>query len=129
LSSSAGIEETLHRLGRLMYERNSAFADEFVSDALLVGSEPGEVARGREAVRALIATFHALPARFTWEWERIDSSVHGDTAWFFAEGHVVKEEPSGECTQRPYRLSGVLRAEGSHWLWCFFHGSEPKVLA
>ena len=70
-------------LGRLMYERSPAFADEFAPDAILVGSEPGEVARGREAIRALIATFHGLPARFTWEsgsdrprhrWKRVAGS-------------------------------------------------------
>lgn len=129
MGDRADVEETIRRIGRLMYERSPAFADEFVEDAVLVGSEPGEVARGRENIRALIASFHAVPARFTWEWEHLDIRVHGGTAWFFAEGVAVKEEPSGERTRRPYRLSGVLTADPPRWRWSLFHGSEPKVTA
>ena len=126
MSENRDIEEAILLLGRLMYERNPAFADEFAPDATLVGSEPGEVARGREAIRALIATFHGLPARFTWEWDRIDHGIAGAVAWFFAEGAAVKEDANGARTRRPYRLSGVLRAEGPSWQWLLFNGSEPK---
>ena len=75
-----GIRAAIDRIGRLMHQRSPAFADEFAEDAVLVGSEPGEVSRGREAIRALIATFHALPARYTWEWETIDIRREGAIA-------------------------------------------------
>jgi ketosteroid isomerase-like protein len=127
MTSDDGIRAAIDRIGRLMHGRSPAFADEFAEDAVLVGSEPGEVARGREAIRGLIATFHALPARYTWEWETADIRREGTVAWFFAEGHAVREDPDGATARRPYRLAGVLREEGGRWLWSLFSGSEPKV--
>lgn len=121
----AAVEDALWRLGRLMYERSPAMADEFVADGLLVGSEPGEIARGREAIRALLAGFHELPARYTWQWDSVDIVVEGDLAWLFAEGLSVRELDGTQT--RPYRLSGVLQAAGGMWRWRQFHGSEPRV--
>lgn len=121
------IRMAVARIGRLMHARSPAFADAFLEDALLVGSEPGEVARGRAAIRDLIATFHALPARYTWEWDVIDIRREGDIAWLFAEGHVVEDDPDGATVRRPYRLVGVLRETGGRWLFALFSGSEPKA--
>jgi len=127
LSAERIVEASLGRIGRLMFDRSEAFADEFAPDGVLVGSEPGEVARGREAVRVLIRGFHALPARYTWRWDSLDQCVDGPWAWFFAEGAAIKETPDGARTERPYRLSGVLGREGDRWRWKLFHGSEPRA--
>jgi uncharacterized protein (TIGR02246 family) len=126
LSDTAGIEDALWRLGRLMYERDPAMADEFVADALLVGSEPGEIARGREAIRALIAGIHAQTYRATWQWDSVDVRVEGNIGWLFADGHFVAEE-AGQQRRLGYRLAGVLQRLDGWWRWRLFHGSEPKV--
>ena len=78
MGSTAEIEDALWRLGRLMYERDPAIADQFVPDAILVGSEPGEVARGREAIRAIFAGIHARSYRVTWQWDSVDATVEGE---------------------------------------------------
>ena len=119
--------EALDWLGRSMYERSAAFAEMFAEDAILIGSEAGEVARGRAAIRSLIAAFHALPARYCWAWNTIDARVAGDIGWLFAEGDVVREEPDGTQKRRPYRLSAVLARSGSQWIWLSFHGAEPAA--
>ena len=119
------VQEAIQRIGRLMYERSTAFADEFVEDGLLIGSELGEIARGRDAIGQLMASFHALPSRYTWAWDTIDTRVEGETAWFFTEGFSVAEL-GGEQTRRPYRLAGVLERENGQWRWQLFSGSEPK---
>lgn len=126
MGNTAGIEDTLWRLGRLMLERDPAIADEFVADAMLVGSEPGEVARGREAIRALFAGIHAQPYRVTWQWDSVDATVEGETGWFFAEGSVVIDD-AGPERRLAYRLAGVLQQLDGQWRWRLFHGSEPRV--
>jgi SnoaL-like domain len=126
LSGQAAIEDALWRLARMMYERDPAFADEFVADALLVGSEPGEVAHGRDAIRALVAPIHARPERVTWQWDSVDSAAEGDIGWLFAEGNFVMEAAGGPV-RLPYRLAGVLQLLDGVWRWRLFHGSEPKV--
>lgn len=126
MGSTAGIEDALWRLGRLMYERDPAIAEEFVPDAMLVGSEPGEVARGREAIRALFAGIHARPYRVTWQWDSVDATVEDEVGWFFAEGSVVIEQDGGQ-TRLAYRLAGVLHQFDGQWRWRLFHGSEPRV--
>ena len=125
MGSTAGIEDALWRLGRLMYERDPAIAEEFMTDAMLVGSEPGEVARGREAIRALFAGIHARPYRVTWQWDSVDATVEGELGWFFAEGSVVIDD--GGQTRLAYRLAGVLQHLEDTWRWRLFHGSEPRV--
>ncbi len=44
-----------------MYERSTAFADEFVENGLLIGSELGEIARGRDAIGQLMASSTRFP--------------------------------------------------------------------
>jgi ketosteroid isomerase-like protein len=126
LAGAGGIEDALWRLGRLMYERDPAMADEFLADAMLVGSEPGEIARGREAIRALIAGIHSKSYRVTWQWESVDATVEGEIGWFYADGTVVIED-AAEQRRLAYRLAGVLQRVNDTWRWRLFHGSEPRV--
>lgn len=126
MTGEAGIEAALAGLSRLMLERDPDFADQFTADALLVGSEPGEIADGREAIRALIAPLHARPDTLTWVWDRKWITVAGTIGWVFAEGDLVST--LGVTARRlPYRLSAVLEYDGSVWRFRQFHGSEPKV--
>jgi uncharacterized protein (TIGR02246 family) len=120
------IDATLRRLGRMLFDRDDAFADQFAEDALLVGSEPGEIALGREAIRTLVAALYASPARYIWDWQSVDIRVDGDLGWLFAEGEIAWSDTNGRGS-KPYRLSAVLGWDGSRWLWRLFHGSEPKV--
>jgi hypothetical protein len=126
LDSTAGIEAALWRLGRMMHERDPAITDEFATDALLVGSEPGEIARGREAIGDLLSGIHAKPYRVTWQWDSVDAHAEGAVGWLFAEGSAVIED-AGEEQRLPYRLAGVLQQVDGIWRWRLFHGSEPKV--
>lgn len=120
------IDATLRRLGRMLFDRDEAFADQFAEDALLVGSEPGEIASGREAIRALAGKLFVLPARYIWDWQAVDIRVDGDLGWLFAEGEIVRSDGGGRMAA-PYRLSAVVSWDGSRWVWRLFHGSEPKV--
>ena len=126
MAGAGGIEDALWRLGRLMYERDPAMADEFLADAMLVGSEPGEIARGREAIRALIAGIHSKSYRVTWQWESVNATVEGEIGWFYADGAVVIED-AAEQRRLAYRLAGVLQQVNDTWRWRLFHGSEPRV--
>lgn len=120
------IDATLRRLGRMLFDRDAAFADQFAEDALLVGSELGEIASGREAIRTMIGTLFSRPARYIWDWQSVDIRVDGDLGWLFAEGQVVRSDSDGRVAV-PYRLSAVLGWNGQQWLWRLFHGSEPQV--
>lgn len=120
------IDATLRRLGRMLFDRDAAFADQFAEDGLLVGSEPGEVVAGRDAIRAFMGTLFARPARFIWDWRSVDIRVEGDLGWLFAEGEAVRSDGEGRIGM-PYRLSAVLWWDGTRWVWRLFHGSEPKV--
>jgi hypothetical protein len=125
-TGDAGFLEAVARLGRLTAARDSGVLDEFEEDGILVGSEPGEIARGRTELAAFFDTLRAWPAAITWEWSRMDHTIAGGTGWFFAEGWVVARRGDVE-TRRPYRLSGVLTHDGSRWRWRLFSGSEPAV--
>lgn len=120
------IDATLRRLGRMLFDRDDGFADQFAEDALLIGSEPGEIAHGREAIRTQVAGLHRLPSRYIWDWQNVDIRVDGDIGWVFAAGEVVRSDGDGR-SGRPYRMSGVLGWDGTVWRWRLFHGSEPRV--
>jgi ketosteroid isomerase-like protein len=117
--------QALETINRLMRDKDPAVADLFVPDALLVGSEVGEIARGREAIAALFAGIHAHDYAVWWDFPLLDSGGDTQRVWLFAEGHVVLERVSGS-DRLPYRLSAALVAEGDDWRWELFHGSEPR---
>ncbi|MEJ2353493.1 MAG: nuclear transport factor 2 family protein [Anaerolineales bacterium] len=120
------VRQVLERFNHLVSTKNMQVLAEFApGDAvLLIGSEAGEIAKGREELGAFFARIFARETTFSWEWDRIDASRAGDVAWFFAEGWVIlSTEP--EQPRSPYRISGVLERHGEHWLWRQYHGSEP----
>ena len=122
------IEATLSRLGALVTQRDMAALSEFAADAILVGSDAGEIAEGIEELRTLLLRVYAQAATISWEWETIRAAASGDVAWFFAKGYVVATGAEGQ-KRLPYRLAGVLQWQADRWIWRQFHGSEPVTLA
>ena len=119
-------QNALDQLNIAMRMRDPAIAELFASGALLVGSEPGEIAHGRAAIAALLAAIHAKDYLVRWEFDLLQAGGNTDRACFFGEGHVVLERPASSA-RIPYRLSAVLVHEPAGWRWELFHGSEPKL--
>jgi len=122
----AQIREVLARFNELVTMKDSRVLDEFAADddVLLVGSEAGEVAAGRQELQTFFVRIFARDVAFSWEWNRVDISHQGSIAWFFADGQVVLTTPEGQ-QRTPYRTSGVLERKGGRWLWRQYHGAEP----
>jgi SnoaL-like domain len=118
--------QVLERFNHLVSTRNLQVLSEFVpgDEVLLVGSEAGEVASGRQELEAFFVRVFARDMTFSWEWDRVDVSHSDDLAWFFAEGRVILST-AREQRKSPYRISGVLERHGERWLWRQYHGSEP----
>ena len=121
-----GLRQALGRFGILLKNRDRAVVDDFAPDGMLVGSEPGEIARGHAELVPFFERLLAGPNSIIWEWDTLDIHAVGGLGWIFAEGVVVLDGPAG-VRRLPYRLSAVLEASGSGWKWRLFHGSEPKV--
>jgi ketosteroid isomerase-like protein len=122
------VREVLERFNDLVSTQNLQVLAEFApgDEVLLVGSDAGEVATGRQELEAFFARIFARDATFSWEWDRIDVSHAGDLAWFFADGWVVLSTAK-EQRRAPYRITGVLERHGERWLWRQYHGSEPVI--
>src|SRR5213593_1869748 len=76
-------------------------------DVILVGSEAGEVARGREEIRRALEELFGRGEAYSFDWERHDISMSGDLAWLFAEGVVAVRGDDGMSERLPYRVGGV----------------------
>jgi hypothetical protein len=116
----------LDELNRAMRERDADVAGLFLPDAVLVGSEPGEVARGQAAIGALLLAIHAKDYTVWWDMPQLDAGGDEGKAWFFADGEVVLVAQTG-ARRLPYRISGVLVDTEAGWRWALFHGSEPRT--
>ena len=124
------VRQVLERFNHLVSTKNLQVLAEFApGDAvLLIGSEAGEIAKGRGELQVFFARIFTRETTFSWEWDRIDASRAGDVAWFFAEGSVILST-AAEQRRSPYRISGVLERHGERWLWRQYHGSEPVTSA
>ena len=90
-------------------------------DALVIGSEVGELGFGHDAIRTFIKRVMDRYGPIKWEWDLVEIRGAGDHAWFFVEGNVSY---SGELS--PYRASGVCRRDDvGEWKLAMFHGSTP----
>jgi|KBSSwiStaDraftv2_1062776.scaffolds.fasta_scaffold150139_4 ketosteroid isomerase-like protein len=121
-----GVRLALIRLNGLLSRRDLSIVDEFVDceDALLIGSEVGERARGPAQIEAFFEELFAKPEALSFAWREVDVSVHGDVAWIHADGEVVFKGDSSEV-RKPYRLAGVLEPRYGDWKWRLFQGSQP----
>ena len=121
-TAERGVRKTLMRLNDRLARRDLALLDDFArgEDTLLVGSEVGEVARGRAGIEARLKQIFAQAETLAFSWREVEVSVHGHVAFLHAEGEAVIGNE-----RRPYRLTGVLQLQDGLWRWRLFHGSEP----
>lgn len=82
------VREALECFNDLISTKNLQVLEEFApgDDLLLIDSETGEVAKGRQELEAFLTRIFVRQAAYSWEWERIEVSYAGDLAWFFADG-------------------------------------------
>jgi len=73
------VYEVLERFNDLVYSQNMQVLSEFASDddVILIGSEAGEVAKGRQELEAFFVHIFARDVTFSWEWDRVDVSQSG----------------------------------------------------
>ncbi len=97
------------------------------ADILLVGSDTGEVYKGRDATEAQLGRWYKSSG-FSWQMDRVEISRSGDTAWAFVEGKMkVTSKATGQLRfSAPYRFSVVFVNRGGRWLLHLFHGSAPR---
>ena len=93
------------------------------ADVMLIGSEPGEIAIGPEALRTFFADLYARPYRVLFSMPERRVSAAGNVAWITGEGTYVLST-GGEPA--PYRLTGILERRRERWLWQVFSGSESR---
>ena len=126
MRSEAEVVAALHRFGSLLAAKDTAIIREFApdADALLVGSEPDEVASGPEEIAQFFRAILSQPLTIAFEWRETRASVLGDQAWVFAVGEAILRT-NGTERRSPYRLTGVFELRDGRWLWKHFHGSEP----
>lgn len=96
------------------------------ADILLVGSDKGEVFKGRAEMERWLSKLYRYSG-FSWKMDRVEISSHEGTAWVFVEGKAVvtNRETGALRFTAPYRFSGVLVKRGNKWMWRLFHGSAP----
>ncbi len=96
------------------------------AQVLLVGSDRGEIFQGRAAIEAWLTRLLAKN-RFSWQMDRVDVDLNGDTAWAFVDATVTIRAPDGKVRfTGPYRFAAVLVRRGDAWAWRMFHGSVPR---
>lgn len=120
------IRATLERFGELVAAKHPDAVAQFApgDDIMLVGSESGEIARGRRAIEAFLRDLFTRPDVITWAWDDVEVCSAGEVAWAYAEGRVVIRRGAEE-TLVPYRLTAIFQKVGDVWKWRHFHGAEP----
>ena len=86
------------------------------------GSDLGERATGREAIRALGEQIVASEHELRFAWEEVQIHERGPTAWVNASGTIHVDDAS-----HPYRLTAVLERTFAGWRWHTFNGSIPHL--
>jgi ketosteroid isomerase-like protein len=120
------IHKALDRFNQLVSTKNLEVVEDFTpsDEALLIGSEQGEIAAGRQEIEAFFQRVFARPATFSRECQRINAWYAENLAWFFADGQVILSSEK-EIRRTPYRITGVLENRDGRWLWRLYHGAEP----
>ena len=125
----AAIRATLARLNEVLAKRDKegflALFDE-TDDVMVVGSDVGEVAKGRKGLQGFIKWIYSQ--RFTFAFDLKEVVVHqeGDFAWVFTEGNMQHVKKDGAVTNIPYRFALTMVKRGDKWRWQLFHGSIPR---
>lgn len=92
---------------------------------MLIGSAKGEIYKGKEQIRTWLSQLYGF-AGFSWEMNRMDIDLHGNTAWVFVEGSMVLKFHKGGSRKAPYRFTGILVRNKGAWRWRLFNGSSPQ---
>jgi hypothetical protein len=92
--------------------------------ATYAGSEQGEVATGRAAIRSLLNSLLQREAHYSFSFPSVLASPVGQGIWVVAEGTGQEITPEA-VTPFPYRVCGVLRYEHPQWRWVVLTGAEP----
>lgn len=129
-AAERGVRRTLIRLNELLLRRDPAIVEEFTrdDDALLVGAQAPDRARGRAELAAFFGREFERPEALSFSWREVEVAVRGDVAWLHAEGELIRHGDEGD-RREPYRLTGVLEQHGGKWLWRLFHGAQPSARA
>jgi len=93
-------------------------------EVLLVGSDSGEIFRGKSAIRGWLGGLLSHN-KFSWDLSKTVIGLDGNTAWVFVDGAMTVADDKGGVSQTPYRFSGVLVKRQNAWKWHLFHGSVP----
>jgi len=109
--------------------------DHFAStgDVVYAGSESGEVAVGKHAIRSLLEALFSRDERYSWRTTSLSAGGNHDTLYLVADADLfvhptvpgARVYPTSE--QLPYRISGVLERERAGWRWRLCQGSEPTL--
>lgn len=104
-----------------------------VGEPIYAGSEPDEVAVGRDALRSLLAEVFSRDERYSWRTTRVSTTGGDEVLHLVAEATLGVHPHRDGVTARqpaeqvPYRISGVLERETEHWRWRLCQGSEPAA--
>jgi ketosteroid isomerase-like protein len=93
-------------------------------DIIVVGSDSGEVFKGRDQIENWITKLFAY-ASFSWDMKRVDMDQNGNTAWVFMDGFMIVTNDKGKTSKFPYRFTGILVKVKNTWKWRLFDGSVP----
>jgi ketosteroid isomerase-like protein len=96
-------------------------------DIALVGSDAGEVFRGRAEVSGFLKMLYGAPFTFSFDMPEVTVRRKGRHAWVFAEGAMVHTRVDGSQTRRPYRIALVMKRHDDAWRWQLFSGSVPAA--
>lgn len=126
--------EAVDRLGDAFLTGDvEAVLNQFVrtDEVLYAGSEVGEVAVGRTALRSLLTEVLGRNERYSWRAGTVHEVISGSCRHVVAEAELTVHVagPDGWRTDDhvPYRVSGVLEQtdETACWRWRSCLGSEP----
>ena len=95
------------------------------AEVMLVGSDKGEICKGKEQMRAWLSAIFAH-ANFSWEMNTIDIDSNGKTAWVFVDGAMIVQWDNGHTKKTPYRFTGIMVKKNKVWRWRLFNGSIPR---
>jgi ketosteroid isomerase-like protein len=123
------VERAIERFFQLVSTRDMRVLAEFApsDDLLLIGSDEGEIARGRSEIEAFFTRIFSRTSTFSWQAHSVDVFQADGITRFFANGQMIVESKEGQETL-PYRISGVLERYRGRWLWRQYHVSEPKAI-
>jgi hypothetical protein len=102
-------------------------------EPIYAGSEPGEVAVGKPALRSLLEELFSRDERYSWRTTSVTSTGDADVVHLVADADLFVHPctsgsvPGPATEQVPYRITGVIEREPEGWRWRLCQGSEPAA--